>query len=139
MPDLSFIGDGTELRRLVNRLDCAALSGAACVGLPASEYHPEVGSPSDDALVRCTACPAQLACLALALRTETTDERHGWFGGLSPVERSTVAASICSPPEPRRRADEAADLHNLGLSLDAIAARLGCSCRTVRRYLSAVA
>ena len=87
-------------------------------------------------------CPARFACLALALRAEDPDVREGWYGGLGPADRNDVAKLLqlethqTPPPD---RAVEAARLHAEGWKINQIAAQLGCSRRTVQRYLRVAA
>lgn len=137
--DFFFTGRETELRALINRDDRGVLQHAACRGIRNDEYFPDIGEPSAEVLARCTGCPARFACLALALQTETADDRHGWFGGLGPAERDRVAQNLglptAAPPAPDPRQD-AAQLRQEGLTVDEIAQRLGCCRRTVQRYCS---
>jgi len=102
-------------------------------------YHPDQGRPQDLALACCAGCPARLACLALALRAEDPEERSGWYGGLGPGDRDALSASLnLDAPVPVPTADyaaRAAGLRAAGWAVGAIASELGCSRRTVQRYL----
>jgi AraC-like DNA-binding protein len=131
-------GRQDELLDLIARIDHDALNQAACRGLDPEIYHPVVGEPDAWAIERCETCVARLACLALALRAEPSDARHGWYGGLGPVERAAVAEELGTAEEenvPPGRASEAVRLHQEGWTINAIASELGCSRRTVQRYL----
>lgn len=131
-----------ELRALVGRLNHSALEGAACRGLPPDVYHPEVGQPDQAALACCQLCPARLSCLALALQTEPSDARYGWYGGLGPRDRDNIAARLDLVPSETQldeRAKDAIRLRCEGHTLNEIAERLGCCRRTVQRYLRTAA
>ena len=126
---------------MITTFDPDGLDAAACAGLPVETYHPEVGDPSPAALARCDRCPPRLACLALALCAEPADARHGWYGGLGPVDRDALAArlGLTAPPRAADRSAVAARLRAAGRTLDEIAAELGCCRRTVQRYLNGAA
>lgn len=139
---LHFLADRqAELRALVGNSSLTSLNhqlrDAACRGIDTELYFPDDGEPGELALARCAGCPARLACLAHALRTEDPDPRYGWFGGLGPADRDAVATSLtikkpASPAlDPPTRAIE---LRAAGWTVDAIASCLGCSRRTVQRY-----
>lgn len=69
---------------------------AACVGHPPEWWHSETVGPRQDeneaAKRICGGCPVQTACLAYAMRTETTDwGRYGIWGGLAPDERRQLS------------------------------------------------
>jgi AraC-like DNA-binding protein len=105
-------------------------------------FHPEEGQPDDSVVIRCTGCIARLACLAFALRAEEPDMRCGWYGGLGPDDRDGVASVLgLKSPEPPvpDRAVQAARLQANGWTVEAIATELGCSRRTVQRYLRTAA
>jgi len=70
------------------------LGGADCIDVPGDVFHPPTGRPPDWALALCRSCPARLPCLALAVRSEATEQRHGWYGGLGPAERARIAGHI---------------------------------------------
>ncbi|RZU46527.1 Homeodomain-like domain-containing protein [Krasilnikovia cinnamomea] len=136
------IGRERQLRNLINHLGKNDIAIAACVGVDPDIYHPEQGLPNELALARCAGCPARLACLALALRTEDPEARAGWYGGLGPADRDNVAAHLrldTPEPPPPDRALEAARLRTAGWTVNTIATHLGCSRRTVQRYLRAAA
>lgn len=132
-----FTGREQELHSLINHPADHNLDKAACAGADPDIYHPDEGKLDELSLFRCTICPARLACLALALRTEDADARVGWYGGLGPAEREEVAAALRlegSKP-PLDRATEASRLRASGSTVNQIAAQLGCSRRTVQRHL----
>ena len=139
-----FAGREAELRALIHpsgrtSLD-RQLSSAACRGLDPETFHPAVDRPEPADVDRCASCTARLACLAIALRAEDPEMRTGWYGGLGPEDRDNVARALGldnpNPPAPDR-AIQAARLQADGWTVDAIAAELGCSRRTVQRYLRA--
>lgn len=117
---------------------------AACAGAVGGfdTYFPEDGSPSVEALARCLACPVSHECLATAFIYEATDGyRHGWWGGFGPEERDELALRLgvtAGPPaaEPSEPADLARRLRARNYTIPAIAAELGCTERTVYRYLA---
>jgi AraC-like DNA-binding protein len=137
-----FTGHERELGDLVDHPDCRPierqLRGAACRGMDVDLFHPEDGQADDLVIARCAGCPARLACLALALRAEEPDARAGWYGGLGPEDRDLVAAAldldVQEPPVPEG-AVKAAQLKAAGWTVREIATALGCSRRTVQRYL----
>lgn len=115
------------------------LDGAACIGVDTDLYHPEGAALDDVSGARCATCPVRMGCLALALRAEDPDARSGWYGGLGPDDRDTLATELALVAEPGSaldRAPEAFRLRAAGLSVREIAARLACSRRTVQRYFS---
>jgi hypothetical protein len=141
-PEILASGE-TELRALirdpsVKPLD-RQLRHAACRGMEPDVYHPDQGQPGQLALARCAGCQVRLACLALALRAEDPDMRSGWYGGLGPEDRDAIAAFLgLSKPETELVHDSAAraaQLRAAGWNAGAIATELGCSRRTVQRYL----
>lgn len=125
---------------------------AACNGFisdVASPYIPDDDDavPPNEALDLCDHCPVSLHCLAAALVFETGgDLRFGWWGGLSPAERDEVAVTIALPAvrinvdlTDMPPAERALHLRAQQCSVPAIAAELGCTERTVYRYLARAA
>jgi hypothetical protein len=119
----------------------------ACTGLSGDPYFPdEDEQPPAEAIRLCVSCPVAGQCLASALLYEAADGlRHGWWGGYSPDQRAALW--------PRLR-DQAVELPVLALSdpssiarrlranrwtVKAIAAELGCTERSVYRYLAETA
>jgi hypothetical protein len=127
------------VRNPSSRLLLGQLRHAACRGLDPELYHPDRGRPADLVLARCADCPARMACLALAFRAEDPETRCGWYGGLGPADRDAVALHLgLDEPVPVPVADyvtRAAGLRAAGWAVDEIASELGCSRRTVQRYL----
>jgi AraC-like DNA-binding protein len=144
-----FLLHDQEIKKHIEQIPSDLLSKAACSGCLADEYHPEVGCPSETALSRCDGCPASRACVALALRAEDPDNRVGWYGGLGPGERSTLVRRMGvevafvrgaeENPDLGDRAARAHELWNSGWVINEIATELGCSRRTIQRYLKRVA
>lgn len=137
-----FTGRERELRELINHPADNSLELAACAGTDPDVYHPDEGQPDELSLFRCTGCPARLACLALALRAEDAEAREGWYGGLGPADRDAIAPFLrLAPPQPTPpgRAVDAARLRASGWTVNQIAEQLGCSRRTVQRYLRVAA
>lgn len=133
-----FTGRERELRDMIDHPANHQLGLAACAGTDPDVYHPGEGQPDEISLFRCTGCPARLACLALALRAEDADAREGWYGGLGPADRDDIAPILRLEPSqsaPPDRAIKAARLRSSGWTVNQIAAQLGCSRRTVQRYL----
>jgi hypothetical protein len=119
---------------------------AACAGLPADAYFPDDGAlPTADARAACSSCPVAHECLATALHHEARDGfRHGWWGGVGPTERDEIALQLGIATTPieiqmRRPVDIARHLRAQNLTIPSIAAELGCTERTVYRYLAAAA
>lgn len=143
--------DESRLVTLVN--DPSAMSGrwdrhAACADLPRASdpYFPDDGElPPVEALARCITCPVAHECLATALVHESEEGlRFGWWGGCGPEEREHLAERIGLPTKQveidlRRPADLARTLRAQNRTVPSIAAELGCTERSVYRYLAAAA
>jgi hypothetical protein len=130
----------TPTRRWDNRAACADLH------LAGDPYFPEDGElPPTDALARCMTCTVAHECLATALVHESDDGlRFGWWGGCSPDERELVADCIGLATQHleidlRPPADLARVLRASNRTIPSIAAELGCTERTVYRYLASTA
>jgi hypothetical protein len=129
----------TATRRWDNRAACADLA-------PASDpYFPEAGElPPREALARCFTCPVAHECLATAIRHEAEEGlRFGWWGGYGPDERDALARRLGIHTQPEidlgRPADLARHLRAASRTVPSIAAELGCTERTVYRYLASTA
>ena len=118
---------------------------AACADLRSGfdTYFPEDGAvPSLAALARCLGCQVAHECLATALIYEATDGyRNGWWGGFGPDEREDVAQRLgiavgVGAVASDQPADFARQLRASNYTIPAIAAELGCTERTVYRYLA---
>lgn len=121
---------------------------AACQHLASDLFFPDEGkAPPQQALACCETCPVALHCLATALVHEASDGyRFGWWGGLSPLERDHIWAQLRAPAIPTQVEIHLRDpmaiarhLRDQSRTISAIAAELGCSERTVYRYLAASA
>jgi len=120
---------------------------AACVGMKGDPYFPADGDePTAAALRVCDGCPVASNCLASALLYEAADGlRYGWWGGLSPEEREQLWARLghrlVKSPELSLSdpASIARQLRSERWTVKAIAGELGCTERTVYRYLAAPA
>lgn len=122
---------------------------AACVTLQLAgdHYFPEDDDvPPPEALACCATCPVAQECLATALVHEAIDgDRFGWWGGLGPTDRDLLWADLGRPsPEPaeidlRNPAAIARHLRSQRRTVPDIASELGCTERTVYRYLAATA
>ena len=136
-------GGEAELHSLIHNPSTkpifSQLQHAACQGIDLDAYHPDEGPPTELALARCFSCRARLACLGLALRAEDPEARCGWYGGLGPADRDALAASLGvgkpSAAPVTDTAARAARLRAVGWTIGSIANELGCSRRTVQRYL----
>ena len=114
------------------------MTGGVCAQVDPELWFPEKGGSTRQAKALCTGCPVQVQCLAYAL---THDERFGVWGGASERDRRRMkrtatrpqAASV-RPPDPRTGV-----IRQLATTLTdpEIAARLGCSSRTVLRIRTA--
>ncbi len=100
-------------------------------------WFPETGGSTAEAKAVCGRCPVRPECLSFALEHR---ERFGVWGGVSEPERRrmTRGAGRSSAPVrvPDRRAGLVAQLATR-LTDAEIAARLGCSSRTVLRIRAA--
>jgi hypothetical protein len=121
---------------------------AACADIPVADdpYFPDDGElPTIDALARCITCPVAHECLASAMVHEADEGlRFGWWGGCGPEERELLGERIDLPTEaveidPRPPADLARLLRAQDRTIPSIAAELGCTERTVYRYLASPA
>jgi hypothetical protein len=122
---------------------------AVCITLPTGDnpYFPEDDDvPSAEALACCAVCPVATECLASALVHEALDGcRFGWWGGVAPNERDLLWGTFDLPARQpvevdlRNPAAIARHLRAQRLTVSAIAAELGCTERTVYRYLAASA
>ena len=118
---------------------------AACADLPSGvdAYFPDDGEllPAN-ALALCRSCPVATECLATALIHESrSGYRFGWWGGVGPDEREELARHLGIETVPveldiRGPADLARLLRSQNLTIPSIAAKLGCTERTVYRYLA---
>lgn len=127
-------------RRWDNSAECADLR------LAGEPYFPEDGEvPPEEALARCTTCTVAHECLATALVHESREGlRFGWWGGYSPDERELLAKRIGLATQQgeidlRRPAELARILRAQNHTIPSIAAELGCTERTVYRYLASTA
>jgi hypothetical protein len=128
---------GATNRRWIDRAACGGISLA---GYP---YFPDDGEfPPTEALIRCMTCPVVHECLATALIDESKDGfRFGWWGGSSPDERDILAQRIGLvtqevESDARQPAELARILRERKYTVPSIAAELGCTERTVYRYLA---
>ncbi|MFF2612490.1 helix-turn-helix domain-containing protein [Kitasatospora sp. NPDC058046] len=123
-----------------NKLD---ISQAACRDSDVDIYHPsDQQMPDAGVLDECSRCMVRLECLALALRTEDPEVRSGWYGGFGPEDRDAIALSLTVPgggQAPSEPVLTARRLVNDGWRISDVAELLGCSRRTVQRYLHSVA
>jgi len=110
------------------------MTGGVCAQVDPELWFPEKGGSTREAKALCTGCPVQVQCLAYAL---ANDERFGVWGGASERDRRRMKRSATRPqgvpvraPDPRTGV-----IRQLATTLTdpEIAARLGCSSRTVLR------
>jgi hypothetical protein len=140
--------DESHLVTLVNDLTTTSRrwdERAACADLPsgADADFPDDGElPPEDALARCQSCPVATQCLATALIHESrSGYRFGWWGGVGPDGREELARRLGIQTMPveldiRGPVDLARVLRSQNLTIPSIAAKLGCTERTVYRYLA---
>lgn len=131
-------------------LDHSWVERAACAeATPADDhlYFPELGVPPQYALALCEGCPVAAECLATGLFYDADDGlRFGWWGGVSPDEREDLLVSLetlgdASPQQVASMpsAATARQLRAQNFTITAIASTLGCTERSVYRYLAASA
>ncbi|TRV72571.1 transcription factor WhiB [Streptomyces sp. 130] len=110
---------------------------ALCAQTDPDMWFPEVGGSQTVAAKRiCASCPVRAQCVEHAQRLEggvSADHRYGAWGGQTPRERELIGGE--QPAAIRDR--DAVRLVGQGLSVGEVAARLGCSDRTVARALHA--
>ena len=130
----------TITRRWDDRAGCADMSQTD------DSYFPEDDAlPVTEALARCITCPVAHECLATALVHESKEGlRFGWWGGYSPKQRELVAERIGLATQQgeidlRRPAELARILREQNRTIPSIAAELGCTERTIYRYLATTA
>lgn len=130
-------GHEQQFRDLIADPRSIDLSDATCAGVDTGVYHPE-GDLDELSVARCSTCPARLRCLAYAMGLEDANYRSGWYGGLGPSDRDTIASELkLTAPQyhPSDKGQLAVQLRGEGLTVSEIATRLMCSRRTVQRYL----
>ncbi|MEU9050422.1 WhiB family transcriptional regulator [Streptomyces sp. NPDC048384] len=136
------VGREQELRDLIQCPQHWDSARAACKDVDVSHYHPADGERSAEGpLAVCVGCGGRLDCLALALRAEDAEARHGWYGGFGPADRDRIAAMLRLPKGATSLPDRALAAIRLGRDgwlVNDIAQALGCSRRTVQRYLRSV-
>jgi hypothetical protein len=71
---------------------------AACRGLPAEVFYPEVGANVGRARAVCRTCSVQVECLIDAFETPVGDDFFGVRGGLSPLERRQLRKYLPERP-----------------------------------------
>ncbi len=140
--------------RLVNLINDATVTArvwdasAACADLPAASdpYFPNDGEvPPAEALARCATCTVLHECLATALIHESeAGLRFGWWGGCGPEARELLAERIGLTAQQveadvQQPAHLARILRAQNRTIPSIAAHLGCTERTVYRYLATTA
>lgn len=123
--------------------------GGACIDLHADgdPYFPDDDQvPPAEALACCSRCPVAHQCLATALIHEAINGfRFGWWGGLGPSGRKLLWKALDLPVPPPAQVDlrtpaaVARHLRSQRRTVPEIAAALGCTERSVYRYLAATA
>jgi len=110
---------------------------ALCAQVDPELFYPEAGAPNRDAKAVCAGCGVRAECLAYALAHR---ERFGVWGGTTERERRRMRRPVLRQPSGRRRPDKREGVvRQLAATLTdpEIAARLGCSPRTVLRIRAA--
>ena len=109
---------------------------ALCAQVDPALFYPEAGEPNRDAKRICAGCEVRPECLAYALAHR---ERHGVWGGTTERERRWLRRAG-GPGTAGRASDRRTGVvRQLATTLTdpEIAARLGCSARTVLRIRGA--
>jgi hypothetical protein len=142
------LADESRLAALVSNpiaMSCRWEERAACAHLSPDidAYFPDDGElPPAEAMALCRSCPVAAECLATALVHESQDSyRFGWWGGVGPDKRQQIAKRLGIQTLPaeldiREPADLARYLRSHEHTITSIAALLGCTERTVYRYLA---
>jgi len=112
----------------------AWMTGGLCAQVDPDLWFPEKGGSTREAKALCARCPVHPECLAYAL---AHDERFGVWGGASERDRRRMRRSVSTRQgAPVRALDKRTGvIRQLATTLTdpEIAARLGCSSRTVLR------
>ncbi len=112
----------------------AWMTGGLCAQVDPDLWFPEKGGSTREAKALCARCPVHPECLAYAL---AHDERFGVWGGASERARRRMRRSVSTRQgAPVRALDKRTGvIRQLATTLTdpEIAARLGCSSRTVLR------
>jgi hypothetical protein len=105
---------------------------ALCAQVDPELFYPETGAPNRDAKRVCGGCNVRAECLAYAIAHR---ERFGVWGGTTERERRRLRRAPATPAPDRRTGV----IRQLATTLTdpEIAARLGCSARTVLRIRGA--
>jgi len=105
---------------------------ALCAQVDPDLFYPETGAPNRDAKQVCAGCNVRAECLAYAIAHR---ERCGVWGGTTERERRRMRRAPVTPAPDRRTGV----IRQLATTLTdpEIAARLGCSARTVLRIRGA--
>ena len=110
------------------------MTGGVCAQVDPELWFPEKGGSTREAKALCARCPVHPECLAYAL---AHDERFGVWGGASERDRRRMRRSVSTRQgAPVRALDKRTGvIRQLATTLTdpEIAARLGCSSRTVLR------
>ena len=114
------------------------MAAGLCAQVDPELFFPELGCPTREAKAVCAGCEVRAQCLAYALAHR---ERHGVWGGCSERERRRMHRPVLrqGPPGRRRPDKREGVVRQLAVTLTdpEIAARLGCSSRTVLRIRGA--
>ena len=107
---------------------------ALCAQVDPDLFYPETGAPNRDAKQVCAGCNVRAECLAYALANR---ERFGVWGGTTERERRRLRRA--GGPGGRASDRRTGVVRQLATTLTdpEIAARLGCSARTVLRIRGA--
>jgi DNA-binding CsgD family transcriptional regulator len=110
---------------------------ALCAQVGPDVFFPEVGDSGTTRTAKtfCAACPVRPQCQGHVQRLEggiAQGLRHGTWGATTPQERVLIGGETPSAERDR----EVIRLSARGLGPSEIAARLGCSDRTVARVLA---
>ena len=110
----------------------AWMAAGLCAEVDPELFYPEAGAPNRDAKRVCAGCEVRAECLAYAIAHR---ERFGVWGGTTERERRRMRRAPVTPAPDRRTGV----IRQLATTLTdpEIAARLGCSARTVLRIRGA--
>ncbi len=106
------------------------MDDAACAQTDPDMFFPEKGGSTRNAKRICGGCDVREQCLEYAL---ATGQQEGIWGGLAPRERRATGRMV-TQPKPRVDYAQVAYWVGLGYEDAEVAAKVGCSVKTIWRW-----